>query len=193
MADQWYYGRDGEILGPFTSVQLKELATTGTIHPTDMIWKNDIAAGVAAAKVKKLFSEDQVRSAAEESVSASMAGEVAAATESADGVGEPPQTSEAEESAPESAPADARASEGGEQTDAAPPPSYSERPKRVIQATGAIILSQDGKNVRFRKKCVKCGQDDRSRTTMPIRPGTMRVGFYCPKCKKLQTVLIQSC
>jgi hypothetical protein len=188
MADQWYYGREDEIHGPFTSLELKELASAGTIQVTDTIWKNDIATGIAAAKVKQLFSEDQIRAAVSVSTP-----EAVEAPEPEPAVSETPKAPEADEPAADTVPTDEGANEGGAQVQEKPRLSYSERPKRVVQTSGAIILSQDGKDVRFRKKCVKCGQEDRSRTTMPIRPGTMRVGFFCPKCRKLQPVLIQSC
>jgi hypothetical protein len=190
MADEWYYGRENEIHGPFTTVQLKELAAAGIIQLTDTIWKNDIPTGVAAAKVKQLFSEDQIRARAA-SVSAPVV--VEAEPEPEPAVSETLQAPEADEPAPDTVSTDEDAKEDSAEIEAKRTLSYSERPKRVVQTSGAIILSQDGKDVRFRKKCIKCGQEDRSRTTMPIRPGTTRVGFYCPKCRKLQPVLIQSC
>lgn len=55
MTDQWYYAIDQERLGPFSSAQLKELASIGQIAPTYIVWKEGVEKGVLAAKVKNLF------------------------------------------------------------------------------------------------------------------------------------------
>src|SRR5437762_552335 len=55
MADQWYYARGGDKLGPFSARQLKDLADGGRILPTDTVWKQGIERGVSAARVKNLF------------------------------------------------------------------------------------------------------------------------------------------
>jgi GYF domain 2 len=61
---------------------------------------------------------------------------------------------------------------------------------RALSANGAVIVSQDGYTVYFRKKCTKCGYEDLSKSRMPIRSGTTRTGFFCPKCRKLRQVEI---
>jgi|GEM_PF-2056418 len=38
MAKEWHYAIDGEKHGPVTSQQLKELAASGDIQPTDLVW-----------------------------------------------------------------------------------------------------------------------------------------------------------
>lgn len=73
-----------------------------------------------------------------------------------------------------------------------PPAPEKPRPRRVLSVKGGVLASQDGHVVRFRKQCLRCGQADTSTTTMPIRPGTTRVSFYCPRCKKNQPVEIQA-
>jgi GYF domain 2 len=57
MADKWYFAWDKQKFGPFSPVQLKELATLGRLQPKDLVWKNDIEKGVAADKVKHLFPD----------------------------------------------------------------------------------------------------------------------------------------
>src|SRR5689334_7954791 len=57
MADQWYFAWDNQKFGPFSAAQLKELAALGRLQPKDLVWKNDIERGVAADKVKHLFSD----------------------------------------------------------------------------------------------------------------------------------------
>jgi hypothetical protein len=55
MAAIWYYAHDENRIGPFSSRQLKELASTGAILLSDTIWKEGIAKGVVASRVKDLF------------------------------------------------------------------------------------------------------------------------------------------
>ena len=56
MADEWYYAHDANKIGPFSGQQLKNLAATGHILQADIIWKEGVAKGVLASKVKNLFS-----------------------------------------------------------------------------------------------------------------------------------------
>ncbi|WDI43722.1 GYF domain-containing protein [Bremerella sp. P1] len=56
MADQWYYGRDGQHAGPVTSQQLKGLVDNGDLQPTDLVWKEGLSEWIPAKKVKGLFS-----------------------------------------------------------------------------------------------------------------------------------------
>lgn len=74
-------------------------------------------------------------------------------------------------------------------------PAYPARPtagqRRAVAGPGAIISGQDGKTVRYTKKCTKCGKLDRSVSTATIVPGTMRSGFFCPKCRRRMPVEIQ--
>jgi hypothetical protein len=157
MADRWFYARGGEKQGPFTAQQFRSLALDGTLLSTDTVWKNDIALGVSASKVKNLFP--------------------AAAAE-------PPPAVESEPAALVPPPA----------PPAAPPAKAHHEQVRLKKATavsGAIIVSQDGKFVRFRKKCTACQHEDSSWGTMAILPGTMRTTFYCPMCRKSREVLLR--
>ena len=56
MADQWYYGRDGQHAGPVTSQKLKELVDNGDLQPSDLVWKEGLSEWIPAKKVKGLFS-----------------------------------------------------------------------------------------------------------------------------------------
>jgi ribosomal protein S27AE len=56
---------------------------------------------------------------------------------------------------------------------------------------GAVIVSQDGTTVYFRKKCSQCGHEETGRSRLPIRNGVTRAGYFCPKCRKLRPVEIQ--
>jgi hypothetical protein len=154
MADRWFYARDGEKQGPFTAQQFRSLARDGSLLITDTVWKNDIAQGVSAAKVKNLFPAPAA---------------------------EPPPAVQSEPPAarPPAAPA--------------APPAHLEppRPKKATAVSGAVVVSQDGKYVRFRKKCTACQHEDSSWGTMAILPGTMRTTFYCPNCRKSREVLLR--
>lgn len=68
-----------------------------------------------------------------------------------------------------------------------PPPDI---PRRAVAGLGAVICGQDGKTVRFTKKCTTCGKEDRSTSTATIVRGTMRTGFFCPKCRRRRQVEI---
>ena len=51
----WYYAHDGKKIGPLSGRELKDLATSGRILPTDTVWSEGTEWGVVARKVKNLF------------------------------------------------------------------------------------------------------------------------------------------
>ena len=55
MADQWYYAQQGQRQGPVSEEQLKQLASSGELKPTDKVWKKGMAAWEAASAVEGLF------------------------------------------------------------------------------------------------------------------------------------------
>jgi hypothetical protein len=55
MATDWYYSNSGRKRGPVTSSQLKALARTGKLLPTDLVWKDGMSSWQPASKVKGLF------------------------------------------------------------------------------------------------------------------------------------------
>jgi hypothetical protein len=186
MPDQWFYKHDAEKLGPFSSAQLLELATVGKIKPTDMVWKAGIESGVPAARVKRLFPAPQIEPAPAAHVDTPP----------------PPDPAPAAISPPEETPAAANPSPPVGRSElaskeTAPPTSSTGMPKvqakkgRATAGQGAIIVSQDGAMVQYIKKCIKCGHTDASKSRMPIKHGTTRIGYYCPKCRKLRPVEIQ--
>ncbi len=56
MSSQWYYTKNGEKCGPITDLQLKQLAESGEIKPTDMLWKEGMAEWKSANLFKALFN-----------------------------------------------------------------------------------------------------------------------------------------
>ena len=54
----------------------------------------------------------------------------------------------------------------------------------MVSIRGGVLASQDGKYVMFRKKCDKCGYEEQGKNTTLIRPGAMKVPWFCRKCRK---------
>ena len=60
MANHWYYvhgatGNGATRNGPFSDRELANLAGAGQILPADTVWKEGVAQGVLARRVKYLF------------------------------------------------------------------------------------------------------------------------------------------
>ncbi len=88
---------------------------------------------------------------------------------------------------PEAANEDAAKAESAFTPEAEKPaakPSVKERPRRVLSIKGGVLVGQDGKYVQYRKKCEKCGYMDQGKCNQLIRPGSMKISFFCRKCRK---------
>jgi hypothetical protein len=172
MADQWYYWHDAEVLGPFSGKQLFALATSGDIVSTDTVWKDGVESGVQASRVEHLFPIAPASLLVGGDLPNSMA--VAAAV------------------VPEAVAADAKVAVAEVKSEPAPRWDVVNRAKagksRAVAGKGAIIMAQDGTNVKFKKKCTTCGWEDSSWKSMPITRGTLRVNFYCEKCRRQRQV-----
>ena len=55
MANLWHCKRQDKQVGPFSDQQLKQLATTGKLHPSDLVQREGTAQWVAAGRIKGLF------------------------------------------------------------------------------------------------------------------------------------------
>jgi hypothetical protein len=159
-SDNWYVARGDEELGPFSIFDLKEMGVAGKIQPTDAVWREGMANRVPATRVKGLLPAESA------STDTQMSQESDA----------PAKT--AEEEAEERRKAELKKKD------------LEVRKRRVTSVKGAIILSQDGREARIRKKCLKCGTEDRSRTSIKILPGTSRTTFFCPECRRVYPVEI---
>jgi hypothetical protein len=191
MADQWFYAHGGEKQGPFSTGKLQELAATGAILRTDTIFKQGVLKGSLATKVKHLFPPGLATALPVDPTSPPSDGPSSlpppAATPS------PDEASSA--AAPEPQEHKTTVDLGRSALTAftvppSAPPAIKPRKKTATAGEGAIIISQDGSSVSYRKKCKKCQYENNSRNTMPIRSGTTRSTFFCPKCKKIQSVAI---
>jgi hypothetical protein len=56
MADQWYYAHQGQQSGPVSTEQLRQIAASGQIQPSDMVWTEGMAAWSPAHTVEGLFA-----------------------------------------------------------------------------------------------------------------------------------------
>lgn len=43
MADEWYYSKRGQRVGPVSEAQLNQLVASGQIQPPDLVWKQGMA------------------------------------------------------------------------------------------------------------------------------------------------------
>jgi len=194
MTDRWYYAHDANKIGPFSDRQLRDLADTGNIVPTDTIWKEGVVKGVLASKVKYLFP---AAPASAPSVSAGVSSSEDLNPAAPPGPSPPePTTAEAAPSNP--APDVIVENLKLREEEPTPPPTPPIAPPkpvvkkgRVVAVKGAVIVSQDGTLFKFRKKCTTCGQEDTSWNTMKITTGCMRAIYYCPKCRKKRDVEMQ--
>ena|SRR5438270_10884736 len=83
------------------------------------------------------------------------------------------------------APADAAPAKPAE------PPKKPVHQARAIAGRGLVIISQDGVNVWFKKKCFVCGFEDAMRAKMMIKRGANRMSFLCNKCRKMRDAEFQ--
>jgi hypothetical protein len=66
----WYYAKNERQLGPVAPSELRRLATTGGLLPTDLIWREGMEGWAPAAKVKGLFSDQATPGLPEEASAA---------------------------------------------------------------------------------------------------------------------------
>jgi hypothetical protein len=55
VADRWYYAHGEVKRGPYSGRQLRDLADSGSLVPTDTVWKEGLEKGALAGNVKNLF------------------------------------------------------------------------------------------------------------------------------------------
>ena len=55
MPNQWYYSKNGKQQGTVSDEQLKQLAATGNIQPSDLVWKEGMSQWAEARRIKGLF------------------------------------------------------------------------------------------------------------------------------------------
>jgi hypothetical protein len=179
MADRWYYAVDGVRTGPCTTQELRQRAAAGHISPTDMIWKEGVVEGALAKNVKNLLPAT-VAQAPPPVLAEAPPGPIASTPEpTSDQSSSETQIPQAEDAQlqPENRP--------GRR-----PQPEQQKKGTATAGKGAVIFSQDGIRVNYKKKCSVCGHEDPGRHSMLIRQGWVRSSYYCPKCRKPRTVEI---
>ena len=175
MADSWYYARGDKRNGPFSGRQLRDLADAGNILGTDTVYKTGVEQGMLATKVKHLFPQiEPMPPVIAKSLPAELPPVEVAAIE-------PPPVGLTEETPPPIMPE-------GESHQSKPFQEPPARRRTASAGKGAIMMGQDGTNVRFKKQCTTCQHIDSSSISMKITQGIMRAGFFCPKCRKRREV-----
>jgi hypothetical protein len=58
MSDEWYYTQYGQQQGPVTTAELKSLAASGRLLPTDLVWREGMSTWAPAETTRGLFSQD---------------------------------------------------------------------------------------------------------------------------------------
>jgi ribosomal protein L33 len=181
MAARWYYARDKSRMGPFSAAEMQAMASSGAVLPEDTVWREGVERGVPARKVKNLFTAPSGAGPA--------GGLPPPAAAAAPAVASTPAASpRPEEAAGQVPPSSAIPAVPGARTEEGGRPAAPARTGRATAGKGAVIIGQDGVNVKVRKKCTECGHLDSSWVTMPIRTGTTKLTFYCRKCRKARHV-----
>jgi hypothetical protein len=62
VAELWYYTRQGKAMEPVSEGELKKLAASGGLQPTDLVWKEGMAKWVRAGSAKEIFGEEEAES-----------------------------------------------------------------------------------------------------------------------------------
>jgi len=53
--EEWYYTSNGERVGPVRADKLKALASSGSLGPDDLVWKQGMNGWIKASRVKGLL------------------------------------------------------------------------------------------------------------------------------------------
>jgi len=56
-SQQWFYANNGQKFGPVDAAMLRQLAETGKLQPTDLVWREGMAEWSPGSRVKGLFPE----------------------------------------------------------------------------------------------------------------------------------------
>ncbi len=55
MPTEWFFSKGGQQLGPVSSEQLKQLAASDQLQPSDLVWKDGMSQWIEARKITGLF------------------------------------------------------------------------------------------------------------------------------------------
>jgi uncharacterized protein DUF4339 len=57
VAELWYYTNQGKAMDPVSEAELRKLAASGELQPTDLVWKEGMAKWVRAGSAREIFGE----------------------------------------------------------------------------------------------------------------------------------------
>ena len=206
MLKQFYVTRNNKRVGPFSAAQLRRFAADGQLRPTDTVWKEGMENPVPAAKVKNLFPAASTSAPAEDvpvspepldAVAIELGSSALATVQVAPAEPIPEVTAAPPDPMPPVSPPPLRATDHEWERRAVAnanspgPPPEPIRKRHAIAVTGAVLVSQDGVTVYYRKKCSQCGFEDACRSSMRIGQGLARNHFFCPKCRKKREVQLR--
>ena len=60
MSSEWYYGHDGERHGPVPLADLKQLAASNQLEPTDLVWTSGMPDWLPAKDIEDLFPQQEL-------------------------------------------------------------------------------------------------------------------------------------
>jgi hypothetical protein len=206
MSDLFNVVRNGKWFGPYSPTQLRALAASGKLRPTDGVWKEGMVQAVLAAKVKNLYPPPTPQPRPSDTAVVVKTSTPLPPTPTVSpcdlvAVEDPPPTPPEEvpgttaqdvAAVPPALPAPATQT-WEQQAGANAVASSRPRMRRATAMKGAVLVSQDGYHVHYRKKCSHCSFEDTCRSTMLINIGGTRSHFFCPKCRKNREVEIQGC
>jgi hypothetical protein len=75
MSQEWHYAKDGQRHGPITTRQLKELAASGDLRPTDLVWTDGRDEWKPASVVMGLFPDEVERKQTPPDIHVALVGE----------------------------------------------------------------------------------------------------------------------
>jgi GYF domain 2 len=55
MDGNWYYAQDNKSFGPFSWAEFTDVAASGTLRRTSIVWREGMTEGVVASTVNHLF------------------------------------------------------------------------------------------------------------------------------------------
>ena len=55
MAEEWYYASNGQQMGPISALELRGLAASGGLKPSDLVWTDGMSSWTPARATRGLF------------------------------------------------------------------------------------------------------------------------------------------
>jgi hypothetical protein len=171
MGNEWFYSRQGNRHGPLTAQQVKSLAASGDIGPSDLLWRPGLAAWARAERFKGLFAERPKQAAP----SSELPADSVSVAPSANLLGTSPQEVNAgQDSAVETVPALNEASEQAEPTVASASQTEASATETAATETVEPIAEQEAIAPSDTVGTLQMAEADRTRLTTIVLPTAYR-------------------